>query len=77
MVKEIVVVQAGWVLIGDVEEVDGGLHLANASIIRSWGTKSGLGEIALTGVTKTTILDYAGDVKVPVTSALLRIACKV
>ena len=63
MAKEIVVATAGWVFIGDVEEVGETLHVTNASCIRRWGTTAGLGEIALTGPTATTVLDYCGTVK--------------
>ena len=62
--KEIVVATAGWVFIGDVDEVGTTLCLTNASCIRTWGTTAGLGEIALKGPTLKTVLDYCGTVKV-------------
>lgn len=74
--KEIVVVQAGWVLIGDVAESAKFVEVSNASVIRVWGTERGLGQIALTGPTKDTILDPCGEVSVPVHAVLLRIKCQ-
>ena len=76
MAKEIVVLQAGFVLIGDVAQLDGrALHITNASVIRRWGTTAGLGQIALTGPTKDTILDACGEVSTP--DYIMRIKCVV
>lgn len=75
MSKEIVVVQAGWVLLGDVTETAYGVKIHNASVVDTWGTTKGLGQIALEGPTKSTVLEYAGDVEVPTVSTLFRIKC--
>ena len=61
--KQIVVLQRGWVVVGDVT-IDGeAVTILNASTIRNWGTTKGLGELALTGPTSKTILDPAGTVR--------------
>ncbi len=55
--KQIVVLQRGWVVIGDVEKTETEVRINNASVIRVWGTSKGLGEIAEGGKTSKTILD--------------------
>lgn len=75
--KEIVVCLERWHLIGDVTETASGVTLQNASVIRYWGTTAGLGEIAVKGPTKKTILDYAGEVRVPTGSIVMRVKCEV
>ena len=59
--KQIVVLQRGWVVIGDVNKVDDMLVIENASVIRRWGTSKGLGEL-VGGPTKDTVLDKAGTI---------------
>ena len=55
--KQIVVLQRGWVVIGDVNKEDDEVAINNASVIRIWGTSKGLGEIAENGATDKTKLD--------------------
>jgi hypothetical protein len=57
--KRIVVLQAGWVFMGDYHPASGTkpAHLTDASCVRKWGTTAGLGELALKGPTKETVLD--------------------
>ena len=60
----IVVLQRGWVVVGDISTHIGTIiKISGASVIRRWGTTTGLGEIALGGPTDRTILDYAGVVR--------------
>jgi hypothetical protein len=80
--KQIVVVESGWVFLAeDVVDVEVGLYptgcwkLLNASVIRSWGTTAGLGEIAIKGPTKETVLDYCGNPTVPKDKVLFHIPC--
>ena len=76
--KEILVVEGGWVFIADAVDTSNentDLLLENASVIRVWGTTKGLGEIAVSGPTKKTILDYCGNPTVPVSKVLFRIPC--
>ena len=60
--KRIVVLSLGWVFIGDYHPADGAkpAHLTDASNVRKWGTTAGLGELALKGPTKDTVLDPCG-----------------
>jgi hypothetical protein len=63
MSKRIVVLQRGWVAIGDFHQDGSECRLENASIIRRWGATKGLGEIAANGPTDKTVLDPAGTVR--------------
>lgn len=59
---KIVILQRGWVMIGKLERNGSDCKLHNASVIRSWGTTKGLGELASSGPTNKTILDKCGGV---------------
>lgn len=54
---KIVILQRGWVMVGRLERSGSECKLHNASVIRSWGTTKGLGEIASEGPKKDTKLD--------------------
>ena len=55
--KQIVVLQRGWIVVGDVEKTETEILINNCSVIRIWGTRKGLGEIAENGPTDKTKLD--------------------
>lgn len=62
--KQIVVLQRGWAVIGDVAESPANPEefvISNASVIRRWGTTKGLGEL-VDGPTEETVLDPAGTI---------------
>ncbi len=62
--KRIVVLQRGWVVVGDLDRSEAPqLKLTNASVVRRWGTKKGLGELAANGPQKDTVLDAAGTLE--------------
>lgn len=63
MSKKIVVLQRGWVVIGDVSQEGNHIRVDNSSIIRRWGTTKGLGELAANGPRKETVLDPCGIVR--------------
>lgn len=69
--KQIVVLQRGWVVIGDVEKTEAEINISNCSVIRVWGTSKGLGEIADGGKTSETILDPSPDIIVHPLSVVL------
>lgn len=58
----IVILQRGWVMVGRLERDGSECRLHNASVIRSWGTTKGLGEIAAGGPTANTKLDRCNGV---------------
>ncbi len=60
----IVVLQRGWVVVGNCSFDGPYLTITDASVIRKWGTKKGLGELAENGPLSETILDPAGTVGV-------------
>lgn len=59
---KIVVLQRGWVVVGKMEREGTQCKLHSASVIRNWGTKKGLGELAAEGPKKDTILDPCNGV---------------
>lgn len=60
--RRIVVLQAGWVLIGQwhAATTTKPAQLTDASVVRKWGTTKGLGQLAIEGLQKETALDHAG-----------------
>ena len=74
---KIVVLQRGFVNVGYFERNGNDCKLSNASIIRRWGTTKGLGELALGGPTKDTILDKCyGEVGFDYLTVVQTISCK-
>lgn len=65
MATQIVVLDRGWVFVGDVERGPDDLVIRKASCIRRWGTANGLGELAEKGPRRETKLDPAGTVRAP------------
>ena len=59
---KIMVLQRGWVMVGKLERNGSECKLHNASVIRSWGTTKGLGEIAADGPKPSTKLDKCNGV---------------
>jgi len=60
---KIVVLQRGWVVVGQYSQTATEAKLENAATIRVWGTTKGLGELAADGPTSSTKLDKAGTVR--------------
>ncbi len=73
--KRIYVLTGRWVLIGETAFQDSHVRLTDASVIRRWGTTKGLGQIALEGPQKETVLDACGTVTFPVSAILFSIDC--
>lgn len=67
--KAIVVLDRGFVYVGDVE-VDGDwCIITSAKNIRIWGTKNGLGEL-VTGPLPSTKMDTVGTVRAPLCAVI-------
>lgn len=73
--KKIVVIKLGWVLVGEVTAKGDRLIIKNAGCIRLWGTSAGLGELAMNGPTKDTVIDPIGIVHVERSAVLFVILC--
>lgn len=54
---KIVILQRGWAMVGRFKREGNECSLLDASVIRTWGTTKGLGEIAEGGPTSNTKLD--------------------
>jgi len=75
---KIVILQRGWVMVGRFERNGSDCKLHNASVIRSWGTTKGLGEIAKGGPTSVTKLDKCyGLVEFDYLTVVAMISCEV
>lgn len=73
---KIVILQRGWILVGKFERKGSDCKLSEASVIRSWGTTKGLGEIAENGPTSLTKLDPChGLVEFDYLTVVATIAC--
>jgi len=72
---KIVVLQRGWVAVGRYSRDGDDCALTDASVIRTWGTKKGLGEIAAEGPKSGTTLDPAGTVTFHVLTTVLTLDC--
>lgn len=72
---KIVVLQRGWMLVGEMEKEGTTCKLKNAAVIRSWGTTKGLGELAQNGPQPSTKLDKCnGLVEFDVLTVVLSIS---
>ena len=60
--RQIVVLNRGWVVVGNYSEKGDDCTLTDASVIRIWGTTKGLGELAESGPTSSTKLDACPNV---------------
>ena len=77
-IKKIVIIQAGWVVIGYARHTEENMiHIYEGSVIRSWGTNKGLGQIALEGPQAETVLDPCGFTEVPFHAVLMQLRCVV
>ena len=74
--KQIVIAQRGWVFVGDVKRSGDDVTITDASCIRRWGTTKGLGEIALKGPTKATVLDPMGTVRMHALAIVATVDCE-
>jgi hypothetical protein len=59
--RYIVMGNRGNIVVGDLTIIGGTGYMKNASVIRRWGTKNGLGELALKGAQPNTVLDKCGE----------------
>lgn len=72
---KIVVVDRGWVFIGNVFKGSDSTLIKNAHVIRRWGTCEGLGELCIKGKLQNTILEKCLDVEIPLKSIIAFFDC--
>lgn len=73
---QIVVLNRGWIVVGNVKETGSKTIIQNASVIRNWGTKNGLGELAMKGKLPETKLDACPDITVETCNVVLVMNCE-
>lgn len=73
--QNIVVLDRGFVYVGNVVEDGDYLKITNAKNIRYWGTKKGLGELRNGPLAETT-LDEIGEVLAPKRALIHLVPCK-
>lgn len=73
---QIVILDRGFVYVGDVSISGDWVLISNAKNVRRWGTTKGLGELAKSGPLSNTILDPAGTVRAPLRALIGLIECE-
>jgi hypothetical protein len=76
MKKQIVILDRGFVYVGDVEIENDWLLIRNGANVRRWGTEKGLGELAALGPQSKTVLDPAPTVRAPLRSVIATLDCE-
>lgn len=72
---QIVILNRGWIVIGNVSTVNSKTIIQKVSVIRNWGTKKGLGQLALEGMQSETVLDPCGDISVDTINVVCIMNC--
>jgi hypothetical protein len=72
----IVILDRGFVYVGDVSIEGDWLLITNAKNVRRWGTSKGLGELAAKGPQTETKLDMGGTIKAPMRSVIGLLKCE-
>ena len=72
---KICVLNRGWILVGHLEKDGDEFILVNGSVIRRWGTTTGLGELAIKGPLPETILDKSPLIKFNKSQLIFTISC--
>ena len=73
---KICVLDRGWVMVGQLEKDGDDYLLINGSVIRSWGTSGGLGELAMKGPLQETKLDKVPLVRFNKSQLIFTISCE-
>jgi hypothetical protein len=72
---QLVILDRGFVYVGDVKTNNEWCVIAGAKNVRRWGTTRGLGELAAKGPLTDTQLDDTGMVRAPMSAVIALIAC--
>jgi len=72
----ILVLDRGWVVVGECWESEDNILLKNGSTVKRWGTTHGLGELANLGIRENTSLNpFNGDVLINKKFIIMKIEC--
>ncbi len=71
----IAILDRGWVVVGRFTLKGDACELANAKVVRRWGTTRGLGEIAALGPQPNTVLDDAMTVSFDIRTSVALMSC--
>jgi hypothetical protein len=77
MEYNIIVCTNGFVFIGVVEEQEYEIIVTNCYNVRKYGTDEGIGQLALSGATPNTILDFCGIIRINKTHLIYKIVEKI
>ena len=73
---QIVILDRGFVYVGDISVDADWVTITNARNVRRWGTSKGLGELAKSGPLPNSILEAAGTVRAPMRALIGLIECE-
>lgn len=73
---QIIILDRGYVYVGNVSIDDNWVLITNARNVRRWGTTKGLGELAANGPLKDSIIDPVGTVRAPLRALIGLIECE-
>ncbi len=73
--KQIVILQRGWVVVGDFFQDGSNCLIRNGHVVRRWGTSKGLGELAKEGPLSNTVLDPIPEMAFHELTIVARLAC--
>jgi hypothetical protein len=72
----VVVLQRGWVVIGELSSIGNQYEMRKTAVIRNWGTTKGLGELVKSGPLPNTKLDPTnGVVRFHKLTVVMRVKC--
>lgn len=71
----IIVLQRGWVVVGEYSSDGTSGYINKGYVIRVWGTTRGLGQIAVEGPTNSTQLDAIPELEFHELTAVLKLKC--
>ena len=74
--KNIVILQRGWVVVGDLFKNGEEYVLRNGAVVRRWGTTNGLGELASEGKRSETKLEPIPETKFHELTVIAMIKCE-
>lgn len=75
MSKQIVILQRGWVVVGDFSQSGSECSIKDGAVVRRWGTSKGLGELAVEGPQPNTVLDPIPLMKFHELTIVARLEC--